>query len=144
MKSSLIFQVGMKILTPVLLLGSWILFWRGHHLPGGGFIGGLVAGATLTMHAYCFGVQRTLKSVRAEPLSFVFGGLFCALISGLSSLLRNVYRGDSELSPFSGLWWEVPILETLGTPMLFDFGVYLLVIGFVLIFTVGTLEQEES
>lgn len=135
MKSSAIFQIGMKLLTPVLLLGSVIIFWRGHQLPGGGFIGGLVAGATLATHAFCFGADATLRMIRVQPLTLVFSGLFCALISGVISVLVGKV-------PFEGVWVSAPIFEKLGTPQLFDLGVYLLVMGLVVVFVTGLLRED--
>lgn len=135
MKKSLIFQIGMKVLLPVLLLCSFIIFWRGHHLPGGGFIGGLVAGATLATYAFCFGAQAMLKIVRFQPLTFVFLGLGCALLSGLLSFSKG-------LEPFVGLWTSLPLIGSIGTPVMFDLGVYLLVVGFVLVFVSETLLED--
>lgn len=130
MKKSLIFQIGMKSILPILLLISVIIFWRGHQLPGGGFIGGLVGGASLATYAYAYGVESTLRLIRIHPLTFVVSGLFFALISGVIGL----FFGES---PFQGLW-----AGAFGTPVLFDLGVYLLVIGFVLVFITQTLEEE--
>ncbi len=135
MKKSLIFQIGMKALLPLLLMGSFLIFWRGHQLPGGGFIGGLVAGATLAACAFSYGVQPTLHLIRIRPLSFVVLGLLCALLSGLLGFLAGV-------QPFTGLWVSAPVIEALGTPILFDLGVYLLVIGFVLVFISETLQED--
>ena len=135
MKKSLLFQIGMKPLLPILLIGSAIIFWRGHQLPGGGFIGGLVAGATLATHAFAFGAQETLRLVRMQPLSFIAWGLFCALLSGVLGFVVGA-------EAFTGLWISVPVIGSLGTPVLFDFGVYLLVIGFVLVFITEILQEE--
>lgn len=135
MKNSIIFQYGMKITLPLLLIISLIVFWRGHQLPGGGFIGGLVAGAALAAHAFSFGVSRTLSLIRFHPLTFVVLGLTCALISGITSLVVGA-------TPFKALWISVPFIGELGTPILFDFGVYLLVVGFVLVFISETLKEE--
>lgn len=135
MKKSIIFQIGMKTILPVLLMGSLLIFWRGHQLPGGGFIGGLLAGAALATHAFCFGVQTTLRLIRVHPISFIFTGLFFALLSGVLSLIA----GDQ---PFTGLWASVPLIGSLGTPILFDLGVYLLVIGFVVVFITQILQED--
>ncbi|AGH94387.1 MnhB domain-containing protein [Pseudobdellovibrio exovorus] len=135
MRPSIIFQIGMKILTPVLLVGSVIIFWRGHQLPGGGFIGGLVAGATFATHAFCYGVDSTLRLIRLHPLSFVFIGLFLALISGVISLLVGA-------QVFQGQWVTVPVIGMLGTPQIFDLGVYLLVAGLVAVFISEILKED--
>lgn len=135
MKKSLIFQIGMKALLPLLIAGSFLIFWRGHQLPGGGFIGGLVAGATLAAHAFCYGFSATLRLIRIHPLSFVVLGLLIALLSGALGFL-------AERQPFMGLWLEMPWVGSIGTPVLFDLGVYLLVVGFVLVFITETLKED--
>lgn len=135
MKKSLIFQIGMKALLPLLIAGSVVIFWRGHQLPGGGFIGGLVAGATLAAHAFCYGFAATLRLIRIHPLSFVILGLLIALLSGTLGFL-------AERQPFMGLWLEMPWVGSIGTPVLFDLGVYLLVVGFVLVFITETLKED--
>ena len=135
MKKSVVFQIGMKAFLPLLLIGSVLIFWRGHQLPGGGFIGGLVAGSTLAAHAFCFGSEATRKFVRFHPLWFVIVGLFFALVSGIISAFAGV-------DPFTGLWIKTPLLGDLGTPLLFDLGVYSLVIGFVLVFITETLRED--
>jgi len=136
MKPSLIFQIGMKFLTPFLLLVSVVLFWRGHQLPGGGFIGGLVAGATLATHAFCFSAAATLRLIRLEPLTYVFLGLFFALVSGL---VAPILSGGE---PFQGVWHAVFLVGDLGTPQLFDLGVYLLVMGLVVVFVTDMLKED--
>lgn len=135
MRSSIIFQIGMKILTPLLLLGSLVIFWRGHQLPGGGFIGGLVAGAALATHAFCYGADTTLKLIRLHPLTFIFVGLFFGLTSGVLSVLAGQ-------QPFQGLWVPAPVVGMLGTPQLFDLGVYVLVMGLVAVFITETLRED--
>ena len=135
MKKSLIFQIGVKGLLPLLLLISVIIFWRGHQLPGGGFIGGLVGGASLAAHAYAYGASATLCLIRIHPLTLVASGLVAALLSGIIGLFLGA-------GPFKGLWVSVPLLGVLGTPVLFDLGVYLLVVGFVLVFITQTSEEK--
>ncbi len=137
MKSSLIFKTGMKILTPLLLIGSLIIFWRGHQLPGGGFIGGLVAGAALAAYSFCYGKNAVLMLIRIHPLGLMFIGLACAVVSGFIGIF-------AQTEPFKGLWIEVAWIGKLGTPLLFDLGVYLLVAGFVATLTTKALQTEET
>ncbi len=136
MKRSLIVQVGLRAVLPALLLGSFLVFWRGHNLPGGGFIAGLVAGAAFALYGFYNGAESLLSLVRIRPLTYVALGLFLALISGLVGAF-------AAGAPFKGVWAHLPILGPIGTPLIFDFGVYLLVTGFVLVFIVGTLQEEK-
>ncbi len=112
---------------PLFFLFSVFLLFRGHNLPGGGFIGGLLAAIALFLHSMVFGVNVTLKSYRLNPRKLMAGGLFVALIA----VLVSVFMG---LPLFSGVWSDIqlPLIGKLGTPMLFDVGVYLVVVGVVL------------
>jgi multisubunit Na+/H+ antiporter MnhB subunit len=62
MKNSLFLQTALRILVPLLLVASVLVMWRGHQLPGGGFIGGLIASSAL--------VLRELASAHFKGLSF--------------------------------------------------------------------------
>lgn len=112
---------------PLFFLFSVFLLFRGHNLPGGGFIGGLLAAIALFLHSMVFGVNVTLKSYHLNPRKLMAGGLLVALIAELVS----VFMG---LPLFTGVWSGItlPLIGKLGTPMLFDVGVYLVVVGVVL------------
>lgn len=112
---------------PLFFLFSVFLLFRGHNLPGGGFIGGLLAAIALFLHSMVFGVNVTLKSYRLNPRKLMTGGLLVALIAVLVSMFMG-------LPLFTGVWSGItlPLIGKLGTPMLFDVGVYLVVVGVVL------------
>ncbi len=121
---SLILLTASRLLFPLLLLFSVFLLLRGHNAPGGGFVGGLVAAAALALHALAHGISATRSVVAVAPLNFVALGLGCALGSGLVGWFWQ--------QPYlTGLWTSLPLLGKVGTPLLFDLGVYLLVIGMV-------------
>ncbi|MDD2476232.1 MAG: Na+/H+ antiporter subunit B [Dysgonamonadaceae bacterium] len=124
---TVILNTTVKILMPLFFLFSMFLLFRGHNLPGGGFIGGLLAAIALFLHSIVFGVDETLKSYRLNPRKLIASGLLAALVSVLISLFKG-------LTLFTGLWSNIqlPLIGKLGTPMLFDIGVYLVVVGVVL------------
>lgn len=121
---SLMLRQGMRPLATILLVVSLAILWRGHNLPGGGFIGGLVAatGFTLMIVTFGRGIQRGLA--RIAPPTIIGLGLACAVGAGLFGLA-------SQLQFMSGLWIE-PFGLKLGTPLLFDVGVFLTVFGSVM------------
>jgi multicomponent Na+:H+ antiporter subunit B len=129
---SYILQITVDWLQPLLLLFSLFLLLRGHNAPGGGFSGGLVAGSAFILAALARGTQHVLQQLPCSPPFLVRSGLFCALTAGLLPLLFGQ-------SAFSALWIEpkIPVIGTAGSFLLFDAGVYLLVMGFV----VGVLVQ---
>ena len=131
--SSPIFRTAARLLMPLLLLFSLFLLLRGHNQPGGGFVGGLVAAAAFALYGIAFGVRRARQALRVKPLTLLGVGLLVALASGLPA----VFRGQPFLT---ALWAHDPM--TLGTPALFDAGVFLVVTGVVLMMIFNLAEES--
>lgn len=124
--NSLILRTVTGFLLALLMLFSVYLMLRGHNEPGGGFIGGLTAAAALTLYAFAFEVATVRKMLRLDPLAIAGIGLLFALGSGVPALLG----GDAYMqSRWGALTLPDGAEVHLGTPLLFDFGVYLVVIG---------------
>ena len=136
----LILRVAVRLMLPILLLFSVFLLLRGHNLPGGGFIGGLVAAAAILLHLLALGPQHIRNWFPIAFRTLLPIGLFIAIGSGLFGVLAG--------EPFlTGLWptFTFPGVGevTLGTPLLFDVGVYLVVIGMTVEIIVSMVEEEE-
>jgi multicomponent Na+:H+ antiporter subunit B len=130
--TSQIFRAAARILMPLLLLFSIFLLVRGHNQPGGGFVGGLVASAAFALYSIAYGVERARRALLVEPLTLLGAGLLIALVSGLPAALRG--------QPFLTAQWMLrPVV--IGTPLVFDVGVFLVVTGVVLMM-VFTLAEE--
>jgi multicomponent Na+:H+ antiporter subunit B len=137
--SSLIVRTTARYLLPLMLLFSVYLLLRGHDGPGGGFIGGLVASTAFSLYALAYDVAQARRTLRVDPHLLIAAGLLAALASGM---LSPVFR-----KPFlTGLWLglELPALGKVGTPLLFDTGVYLAVIGVALIIIFELAEIPED
>lgn len=114
-----------------MLVLSLVVLYRGHHLPGGGFIGGLLAASAIGLILLGSGIEAARRTLIARPVSLIVVGLAIASASALAGLL---------VEPFvlmNGLWLpplSLPVLGTihLGTPLLFDLGVYFVVAGYTL------------
>ncbi len=136
--TSLILQTAARSLVAVLLLFSIFLLLRGHDEPGGGFIGGLVAAAAFTLYAISFDVPSTRRVLGIRPQMMIAIGLLLAGGSGVFALLTQ----DPYLTH---LWYDLDIPGFgevhLGTFLLFDIGVFLVVIGTTLL-VVLTLSEE--
>jgi multicomponent Na+:H+ antiporter subunit B len=131
---TLILKTASNYLLPVLLLFSIFILLRGHYLPGGGFVGGLIASIAFVLHAFANGLKNTKSILRIHPGFLMPIGLLVALLAGLSPLLFN--------QPFmTGLWYpeKIPVISMLGSALFFDIGVYIVVIGVTLtiIFTIS-------
>ena len=131
--NSPIFRTAARLLMPLLLLFSVFLLLRGHNQPGGGFVGGLIAAAAFALYAIAFGVQRARQALLVRPMTLLGAGLLIALVSGLPSVLRG--------RPFlTALWLSGPV--AVGTPALFDVGVFLVVAGVVLMMIFSLAEES--
>ena len=121
-------------LVPLILMFSVFLLLRGHEHPGGGFVGGLVACIAFSLYAFVFGPQAARGLLRADPRTVGASGLALAIASGFVGSIRDG-------APFlTGQWGTVAGLK-IGTPVIFDVGVYLVVIGVVLTFVFGIRER---
>ena len=126
--NSILLNTATRYVGPLLLVLSLILLYRGHNLPGGGFIGGLMAASSIILSAYARGWFEVEKRLPIDPLILMASGLALAMLSGLPGILMGkMYMTELWLPPF-----KVFLLGKvkLGTPFLFDVGVYLAVIGF--------------
>lgn len=137
--SSIILRMTARLLLPLLLLFSIFLFLRGHNEPGGGFVAGLVATAAWALYAIAYDAPTARRALRIEPRLLVGLGLLIILLSGTIGLLAQ--------QPFlTGQWFYLELggigKVELGTPVLFDLGVYLGVVG-VMLTIILALEEEE-
>lgn len=126
--NSLILRSATRLLIAVLLLFSVFLLLRGHDLPGGGFIGGLVAASAIALYAIAYGYELAFSLLRIRSRALIGVGLSFSVIAGLLA----AFAGEPFLT---GLWWIEtigPLTIKLSTPLLFDIGVYLVVVGVVL------------
>jgi multicomponent Na+:H+ antiporter subunit B len=135
---SLILRTAARLLLVLMLVLAVFVLLRGHNDPGGGFIGGLLAAGGVSIYQLSCGVTRARRLLRIEPRALAGIGLLVALAGGVVASLRG--------RPFlTGLWMEraVPGVGKLGTPLLFDLGVFLLVVGAVLTI-LFTLDEEAA
>ena len=126
--TSLILRTATRLLMPLLLLFALFLLLRGHNEPGGGFVGGLLVAAAFVLYAIAYGVNAGRRALLVDPSTLLGTGLLVALVSGLPAVLAG--------RPFlTAIWTTVgvePVVFTVGTPLVFDVGVFLAVIGVVL------------
>lgn len=139
---SLILRTATRVLMPLLLLFALFLLLRGHHEPGGGFVGGLVVSAAFVLHAAAYGVPASRRALLVDSSTLLSIGLLVALGSALPAVLMG--------RPFmTGLWGTLGRGEAavaVGTPLIFDVGVFLAVIGVVLtiVFTLAEAPAPED
>ncbi|MDJ0667948.1 MAG: Na+/H+ antiporter subunit B [Desulfobacterales bacterium] len=135
---TLILKAATRLLVGLILVFSVYLLFRGHQSPGGGFAGALVAGTAFALFAISEGAAACRRALRIDPRLLTAAGLLTALAAGITAVVAN--------KPFlTGLWWgwghgaEAHVI--IGTPVIFDIGVYLTVLGTILTLVLA-LEEE--
>lgn len=128
-----------KWIVPIFGIFSLFLLLRGHNLPGGGFAGGLTAGAALVLYALASSKDYVVEKLYLNSFLLIGAGLLVVFLSGLIGLLR-------EGAFLKGYWleWDLPVLPKLGTPLLFDLGVYIVVVGMVVLIVFPNIKTSKE
>lgn len=135
---SLILRAATKYLLPVILMFSLFLVIRGHNEPGGGFVGGLLAAGAVALYAMAADVNAAYRVLPAHPQTLIGTGLLLSAGSGVVPLIRQ--------QPFFTAQWghfRIPMTGDLeiGTPLLFDLGVFIVVVGVALMILLSLAEE---
>lgn len=136
--SSLVLRTVARFMLPLLMLFSFFLLLRGHDLPGGGFVGGLVAAAAIILQLVAFDTESARRILRVDPLLLLPLGLGLALASALAPMLRGLPLLTSR---FIHITLPGGGTLSLGSPMLFDLGVYVVVLGVTLLIVLNLAEE---
>ena len=138
----MILAVVSQLLLPLALLVSVYIFLRGHNLPGGGFIAGLITAVAIIQQYVAHGVEFIKNRLHLNYQWLIGSGLLIATLTGLGSWLFG--------RPFLTSWFDhfhLPLIGEfeLASAMLFDLGVYLTVVGATLLIlaNLGKLTTSE-
>lgn len=125
-KNPLILMTLSRLLLPLALLISVFIFLRGHNLPGGGFIAGLITAVALALQYIASGVAWVEQRLPLNYQRMAGVGVLIATLTGLGSWVFGRPFLTSAFGHF-----ELPLVGEfeLATAMLFDLGVYLTVVG---------------
>ncbi len=139
MMNSTILTAATRLLVSLLILFSVFMLLRGHNLPGGGFIGGLIGATGFVLYAIALGAESTRAALRFEPQNTAMVGLGVALGAGVWA----VFFDDAF---FTGQWLFIGETEDdkglpISSVLVFDIGVYLVVFGSILTLVLA-LEDE--
>ncbi|MBN1117947.1 MAG: hypothetical protein JXA77_12115 [Bacteroidales bacterium] len=137
--NSTILQISSRYLNIILLIASVFALIRGHNQPGGGFIGGLLASLSVIFNSLAYSPEEILKKLRIKPIQHIALGLILVLLSIIPSLLAHK-------PVMHGIWIKgsSAFLQSvkIGTPLLFDIGVFFTVIGVTLLFFFSLLIKK--
>jgi multicomponent K+:H+ antiporter subunit A len=135
----LMLRVAARIVLPLALVVSLYIFMRGHNMPGGGFIAGLITAVALVVQYMAMGQSRTEALLHASGgrrfVRWIGTGLAIAGLTGAGAfVLGQPFLTSAHGHPFVPFLGELP----LATAALFDLGVYITVVGATLL-TIATL-----
>jgi multicomponent K+:H+ antiporter subunit A len=126
----LMLRVLSQPLLPLALLVSAYLFLRGHNAPGGGFIAGLVTGTAMLLQYVAQGSAWATARLPWNYTRVIAAGLLVATATGLASW---AFGAPFLTSTFGYVTWPVVGKFELASAMLFDLGIYLAVVGVVMV-----------
>ncbi len=122
-------EASTRLLYPSILALSLYFLFAGHNQPGGGFVGGLTAGAAVSLRYIAGGVAAVRSSLRLAPWTVLGGGLAIATVTALVPLATG-----NSLLEHAAFESDLGVLGTIKatSALPFDIGVYLVVVGLVL------------
>lgn len=129
-RRSVILELCVRAEFHTLLLVSLYLLFAGHNQPGGGFAGGLVASCAFCLLFVAGGEPEVRRVLPVAPTTFLGSGLFLAVFTGLVPLALGDEFLESAIVKVT-----LPIIGDVkgSTVLFFDTGVYLVVLGMVLL-----------
>ena len=138
--NTIIFRTVAPFFTALMVLFSIFILLRGHNEPGGGFIGGLIAASAFAVYGIACGVSPVRRALYFHPMAIAGFGLFIAALAGMLSVFAGV--------PFMTGLWVYPeiagVVVALSTPLLFDIGVYFVVVGAITSIALALEERERD
>ncbi len=132
-------RVVMEWVFPVIIVLALYLLIRGHDLPGGGFAAGITMSIALTLQYMASGTRSVEARLRVQPVHWMGFGLLIAIATGVGALLFGY--------PFLSSWFrylDMPVfgLVPLATALIFDLGVFLLVVGATAVILIAIAHQS--
>lgn len=123
---SIILETSARLLEPVILFFSIYVLVRGHDEAGGGFAGGLAASSAFVLHGFAHGLASARRALRFDARTVAAVGLTLAGATAVAPLVLGRPLLDAA-------WVTVPLgpfgETVIGSPLVFDVGVYLVVLG---------------
>ncbi len=121
-----IMQTLTRLLFPLMLMVAVFVFIRGHNLPGGGFIAGLIAAVALIVQYLANGIAWSSARLKVDMHTVIAGGLLIATVTGLVSMGLGY---PFLTTTFTYLNWPVVGKFEVASAIAFDLGVFLVVVG---------------
>jgi len=137
--SMMVPAVLVRLLLPMAVLVSVYFLLRGHNLPGGGFVAGLIMATAVTLQYMVGGVYWVESRSRLNPQYWIALGLLCAGGAAISAwLAMRPFLTALDVDLYLPLLGSVHLSSVL----LFDWGVYMLVVGATVLVLVALAHQS--
>lgn len=132
-------RVIMEWMFPVIFVFAIYLLIRGHDLPGGGFAGGITMSIAIVLQYMAGGTRVAEARLRVRPLPWIGIGLLVAVLTGAGAFLFGYPFLSSSFR-----YLELPLFGAvpLATALLFDLGVFALVVGATALILVAIAHQS--
>jgi multicomponent Na+:H+ antiporter subunit A len=129
MSRTVVVDLSVRLTFHVVVVAAIYLTFAGHNQPGGGFVGGLLMGSAIAMRYAAGGIEEVRAISRVRPWTILAAGLLLAATTAALPLLFG-----HEVLEAAKLELDVPLLGAVKLPstLAFDLGVFLLVVGLVL------------
>lgn len=134
-------DTGSRTMVPTLIVVSLFLLVVGHDIPGGGFVGGLLAGAALLVVFLSGGTGAVRSLLPVGPSTLLGLGIAVAIGTAVGGMfLGEAFLDAGKLSLDLGWFGKI----SAGSTLVFDVGVYLVVVGLVSTVLMRLGQPEES
>lgn len=131
--------IYLRLLLPVMGVMAAYFFMRGHNLPGGGFVAGLIFAAALIVQYMVAGTDWVESHLRLRPHRWIAVGLWCACLTGIGAWFLGYPFLTSHTAHVT-----LPLLDEIHIPsaFVFDLGVFLVVVGSTMLTLVALAHQS--
>ncbi|MDB5791321.1 MAG: monovalent cation/H+ antiporter subunit [Massilia sp.] len=131
--------VYVRLLLPFMGIIAVYFFMRGHNLPGGGFVAGLIFATALILQYMIAGTDWVESKLRLRPHRWIAWGLGVACATGLGAWLFGYPFLTSHTAHL-----DLPLLGAIHVPsaFVFDLGVFLVVVGTTMLILVALAHQS--
>jgi multicomponent K+:H+ antiporter subunit A len=129
----------MTMLFPVIIAVAVFMLLRGHDLPGGGFVAGIILAAAFILQYIAHGTMWVEDRLRILPVRWIGAGLLIAGTTGIGAWLFD----RPLLTSFSS-YAELPVIGDvpLASALSFDLGVFALVVGATVLMLIAIAHQS--
>ncbi|SFZ85695.1 multicomponent K+:H+ antiporter subunit A [Devosia enhydra] len=129
----------MNWMFPVVMTVAIYMFLRGHDLPGGGFIAGIVMSLGFILQYMAGGTRWVEDRLRILPVLWIGWGLLIALLTGLGAMALGFPFLTSAFA-----YADIPLIGKvpMATALLFDLGVFALVVGATVLMLIALAHQS--